>query len=265
MTMLDQLNANTLQYRDSITLKLLILITLAGLTMSTSWAAPSAEEFAKLRAELNADAKITLAKLDQAMEKVIANRAQAFPKPVTQKEVVKAPVSVKPDDFKVDPKLAAKGEELFTQRTCTACHSVNGTRLVGPTMLGIWGRKEKLADGNEIYVDQAYFLESIKEPNKKVVDGYPPAMPTLPVTDDEAIAILNYVASLDPSKAAASSSAPAMPVKINLSTLYPRQFITAAEGEGPAKPTPPPPAPVAGAEEGGAEADSDSSAGTPAP
>ena len=98
--------------------------------------------------------------------------------------------------FVVDAKLAAQGKALFTSKTCSACHSVDGARLVGPTMKGIWGRKEKMTDGTELYVDEAYFARSIKEPMAQVVEGFPPAMRVLPVSDDEIKALLHYVVSI---------------------------------------------------------------------
>ncbi len=98
--------------------------------------------------------------------------------------------------FAVDAAKAEQGKALFASKTCSACHSIDGSKLVGPTMKGIWGRKEIMADGSEIIVDQAYFTESVKQPNAKVVKDYPPAMPPLPMTDAEIEAILHYVVGL---------------------------------------------------------------------
>ena len=101
-----------------------------------------------------------------------------------------------PKAFAVNAKLAAKGKGLFTSKNCAVCHSIDGTRKIGPTMKGIWGRKEKMADGTVLHVDRAYFVKSIKEPMSQIVEGYPPGMAQLPVSDDEIEAILNYVVSI---------------------------------------------------------------------
>lgn len=78
-----------------------------------------------------------------------------------------------------------QGQALFAELTCNACHSIDGPRLVGPTLQGILGRSEKLADGTSLVVDDAYLIESIVSPMAKVVEGYPPAM-ILPRAPSEA-------------------------------------------------------------------------------
>lgn len=111
-------------------------------------------------------------------------------------EVADAQAGSKPA-FKLDPAKVEEGKSLFTSKTCMACHSIDGSRLVGPSLKGYWGAKIKLASGDEIVGDHDYFVESIKEPNAKVHDGFPPAMPPGLVTDDDEIeALLHYINSL---------------------------------------------------------------------
>jgi caa(3)-type oxidase subunit IV len=140
-----------------------------------------------------------------AMKLVIADGAKSFPlpppepmpEPAAGTEVVAAVVpATPPAPFEVNVDLATKGKALFTSKTCSACHSIDGSRLVGPTMKGIWGRKEKLTDGSSIYVNKAYFVQSIKDPMSQIVEGYPPGMAVMQLTDEEIDALLNYVASL---------------------------------------------------------------------
>ena len=152
--------------------------------------------YKQMRAAKKPKANEQLKGIDASFKKVIANSAQPFPKP--EPKVVAAPAApaVKPAPFKVNAKLAAQGKKLFASKTCSACHSIDGSRLVGPTMKGIWARQEKMTDGTVLYVDEAYFTRSIKEPNAQVVEGYPAAMPALPVSDEEIKALLHYVASI---------------------------------------------------------------------
>ena len=152
------------------------------------------------REAMKTEATEKLVNIDQAMKSITDGsgdnaRGKHFDMPKT---IAKAPVALgdPPAPFKVDSKLAAKGKGLFASKTCTACHSIDGTRKIGPTMKGIWARKEKMADGVELYVDRAYFTRSIKEPMAQIVEGYPPAMVQLPVSDDEIEALLHYVASI---------------------------------------------------------------------
>ena len=90
-----------------------------------------------------------------------------------------------------------QGQALFAALTCNACHSINGTPMVGPTLQGVMGRAGELADGAKITVDEAYLSESIKEPMAKVVAGYPPAMvlPRQP-NDEEVAQLVAYLKTL---------------------------------------------------------------------
>jgi len=89
-----------------------------------------------------------------------------------------------------------RGERLFGAK-CAACHTMNGTRVVGPPLNGIFGKEELMADGSTITVDDNYLRESMLDPNAKVVDSYPPAMTTFAgqLSDDEISALITYIKS----------------------------------------------------------------------
>jgi cytochrome c oxidase subunit II len=79
------------------------------------------------------------------------------------------------------------GAQLYKAKGCNACHSLDGTKIVGPTFKGIWGRTEETSGGT-VTVDEAYVKESIETPNAKIVNGFPPAMPpVVPALDQVAI------------------------------------------------------------------------------
>ena len=94
-------------------------------------------------------------------------------------------------------------EPVLTQpsqvASCVACHSIDGTRLVGPSWKGLFGKEEALEGGTTVIVDDAYLMESIKNPGAKIVEGYPNAMPAT-IADslsDSDIGIINeYIKSL---------------------------------------------------------------------
>ncbi len=134
----------------------------------------------------------------KAVKTVIENRGQGAEKPVQVAPAPSTTVAVaQPAEFVVDAAKAEKGKALFTQKICVTCHSIDGSKLVGPTMKGFYGRKQKMNDGSEIYADADYFKKSIKEPASQYQEGYPPAMPAGLVTDDADIeALLHYVSSL---------------------------------------------------------------------
>lgn len=94
--------------------------------------------------------------------------------------------------------LADQGKALYTNKGCNACHSVDGSAMVGPTWKGLWGREEKLVGGATVKADEAYISESILNPMAKLVAGYPPSMPPYQgvVSPEEINAIIEYIKTL---------------------------------------------------------------------
>jgi cytochrome c oxidase subunit 2 len=74
--------------------------------------------------------------------------------------------------------LTELGELTFNQSGCSTCHSTDGTIKVGPSFKGVFGRQEKIFGAGTITVDENYIRESILDPQAKLVEGFPPAMPT---------------------------------------------------------------------------------------
>lgn len=87
------------------------------------------------------------------------------------------------------------GKKLYKDKGCNACHSLDGSKLVGPSFKGLWGRTEKTSAG-DVTVDLAYVAESIRAPMAKIVEGYPPAMPAANLTDLEIESITKYFETL---------------------------------------------------------------------
>lgn len=91
-----------------------------------------------------------------------------------------------------------RGEELVEKSGCLACHSLDGSRKVGPSFKEIFGRRTELADGTTVTVDENYLRESLVDPNAKVVKGFPPVMPTFKGTfsDEDLAGIIAYLKTL---------------------------------------------------------------------
>ncbi len=85
-----------------------------------------------------------------------------------------------PDGF-LPPGNAISGEALyFGDLNCQSCHSIDGTALVGPTMLGIGDRaSERKPD----LTAEQYLYESIALPCEYVVSGYQCVMPQTYATE----------------------------------------------------------------------------------
>ena len=90
-----------------------------------------------------------------------------------------------------------RGQALVTASGCVACHSLNGADGIGPTWLGLFGRREVMTDGTEITADEAYIHESIKAPQAKIVAGYEnQLMPNYGFTDEQIDDIVAYIKTL---------------------------------------------------------------------
>jgi cytochrome c oxidase subunit 2 len=90
------------------------------------------------------------------------------------------------------------GKELVSARGCMQCHSVDGSRKIGPSFKGIFGKQEALVGGGKVLVDENYIVESINNPQAKVVDTYAPVMPPYQgkFKDAEISGIVAYIKSL---------------------------------------------------------------------
>lgn len=105
---------------------------------------------------------------------------------------------------------AVYGEKLYNRRGCASCHSVDGSKRVGPSFQGIFDRKHEFVDGTSIDADANYIRESILVPKAKVVAGYAPVMPSYKgqLSDDDIASIIAYLETLS-TTTASSGSAPA--------------------------------------------------------
>ncbi len=88
--------------------------------------------------------------------------------------------------------------ELIYKGRCSGCHSVDGTRKVGPSFKGVWGEEHEMSDGTVVKVDEQYVLESIWYPQKKIVQGYQNKMPSFrtQLNMKQIKAIIAYLKSL---------------------------------------------------------------------
>ena len=90
---------------------------------------------------------------------------------VSKEEFDKKPWNKIPDDPIV------YGEQIYNQ-LCIACHTLDGSKRVGPSFKGLWGREEEMTDGTRLTVNEEYVTESIRKPMAKIVKGYENAVMT---------------------------------------------------------------------------------------
>ena len=93
--------------------------------------------------------------------------------------------------------LVEAGKTVAARNACGACHSTDGTKLVGPTWKGLFGSSESMTDGGSLIVDEAYIAESIRNPSKKIVAGYDNAMTVFDfLSDNEINALIEYIKTI---------------------------------------------------------------------
>lgn len=93
----------------------------------------------------------------------------------------------------------ALGKEQTINLGCAACHSVDGSKLVGPSFKGLFGSQVSLDGGRTVTADTAYIRKSILEPNADIVKGFPKSvMPAFggTLTDEQISDIIQYIKSL---------------------------------------------------------------------
>lgn len=92
-----------------------------------------------------------------------------------------------------------RGRRLAEQYGCLACHSLDGSEGVGPTWQGIFGHEVELSDGSTVTVDDAYLIQSIREPGAQIVAGFQNIMPAnigADLTDEQIADIIALIESL---------------------------------------------------------------------
>ncbi len=93
---------------------------------------------------------------------------------------------------------AELGEKLYKGKGCNACHSVDGSVVIGPSFKGLYEREGELEDGASYTADENYIMQSILEPQEQIVKGFQPVMPSFKgiLSDAEITAIIAYIKTL---------------------------------------------------------------------
>ena len=96
----------------------------------------------------------------------------------------------------------AAGREIMKIHGCVACHSSDGTKIIGPSYLGLWGEQQVVVRNGQdvtVTVDSAYIRRSIYDPNIEIVKGYQKGlMQTYDkvISDEDISKIIEYLKTL---------------------------------------------------------------------
>ena len=94
------------------------------------------------------------------------------------------------------------GLQVLKKNACISCHSLDGSKIIGPSFKGVWGITETvITEGVErhITVDEEYVKNSIYDPNADVTKGYNQGLMISYkdlVSEDEVEQIVEYLKTL---------------------------------------------------------------------
>jgi cytochrome c oxidase subunit 2 len=103
----------------------------------------------------------------------------------------------KPDD---------PGMTLLRNTGCLACHSLDGSKLVGPSFKGLYGSQRKVISGNAektVTADDSYINRSVYEPDSEIVSGFSKGLMKSykgTVSDSDLAIIIAYMKTLSEEK-----------------------------------------------------------------
>lgn len=115
------------------------------------------------------------------------NEAQGSTEPTVPSQVEEPPTET------TEPLTPEElGAQVAAQNACNTCHSVDGSQAIGPTWKDLYGSTRTFVDGTTAIADEAYIRESILNPTAKIVEGFVPSMPPLPLTEEQVDALVAY-------------------------------------------------------------------------
>ncbi len=91
-----------------------------------------------------------------------------------------------------------RGKWVYENKLCITCHSLDGSKLVGPSFKGLYGREGELNDGSTYVANDEYIQKSIMDPASQIVKGYQPLMPPYAqqLGDEDVQGVIEYLKTL---------------------------------------------------------------------
>ncbi|XBQ17335.1 MAG: cytochrome c oxidase subunit II [Oceanicaulis sp.] len=99
--------------------------------------------------------------------------------------------------FDAGPTLAEAGERLYRDLGCSGCHGPNAA-VRAPDLAHLYRRPVPLERGETVIADEQYITDSILMPERDVVAGYEPVMPSFEgvIEESELVALVAFIKSM---------------------------------------------------------------------
>ena len=90
--------------------------------------------------------------------------------------------------------LAQQGASVYDRLGCAGCHGPN-SRVPAPRLAGLYGSNVALQGGGFVMADEDYLRSAILDPQRHVVAGYPPIMPSYQdvASEEDVIRLIAYL------------------------------------------------------------------------
>ncbi len=113
-------------------------------------------------------------------------------------QVAQDSAAVRGERIRPASNVIEEGRRVAAEQGCLKCHSVDGTRHIGPTWTDLFLRDERLASGKTVRADEAYLTKSMMDPAADVVQGFQNVMPTYQgkLSPPEVAAVVEYIKTL---------------------------------------------------------------------
>ncbi len=97
--------------------------------------------------------------------------------------------------------VEVQGKQILRIRGCVACHSTDGSVIIGPSLKGLYGKSRiVLVDGREknVVADEDYLRRSVLEPEIELVKGFNNLMPSQKgqMSEEELSILIEYLKGL---------------------------------------------------------------------
>jgi cytochrome c oxidase subunit 2 len=93
--------------------------------------------------------------------------------------------------------LAQRGRRLFVRYNCSGCHD-QPAAVHAPPLTELFGTMVPTRDGRMVRADEQYIRDSILQPEKDIVAGYEPLMPSFQnvIPESDVLDLISYLKSL---------------------------------------------------------------------